>query len=86
MDRNSIEHMIRDLGGAARVAAALQPYLPPGQTLSRSAVAQWRRVPLEYAVALETISFGKYNRRLIRPDCFWGETAGAARVARKKAA
>lgn len=86
MDRKSTQDMIRDLGGAARVAGALQPHIPAGQSLSRSAVAQWRRVPVEYVVAIEALSFGKYNRRLIRPDCFWGDTAGAARVARKKAA
>lgn len=73
MDSKQTQDMIRDLGGAATVARALQPYVPEGQTLSRPAVAQWRRVPAEYVVAIETISLGKYNRRLVRPDLFWGD-------------
>jgi len=70
MDHAQTQSMIRDLGHAAAVARALQPFVPAGQSLSRSAVAQWKRVPAEYVIPLEHISLGKYRREVIRPDVF----------------
>lgn len=70
MYRAQTQNMIRDLGHAAAVARALQPYVPAGKSLSRSAVAQWKRVPAEYVVALEEISGGRFRREDIRPDVF----------------
>lgn len=70
MNAIQTQTMIRQLGNAAAVARALQPFVPAGQTLSRSAVAQWRRVPAEYVIPLEQVSQGRYTREEIRPDIF----------------
>lgn len=70
MDRTQTQNMIRELGHAAAVARYLQPYVPAGRSLSRSAVAQWSRVPPEYVVAIEDMSRGRFRREVIRPDVF----------------
>jgi len=43
--------------------------------VSRPALYQWRKVPAERVIALETASGGKVTRHEIRPDLYPLETA-----------
>lgn len=64
------QQIVKDLGGAAKVARQLKSPNKKGRQLTTAAVCMWRRVPLAHVHEIVRLSGGKFTLEQLRPDVY----------------